>query len=100
MKKKKMNLSQIDNELFSETDIDFIDEKIELNMPILIGYEKYLEIDRKLAKLNTALVSSLNEKQIKLFREYQMVSLDSISYQNCLAYYIGAKSKIETEKLK
>lgn len=100
MNKETRISSQIDNELFSETDIDFVEEKVDANLPMLLEYGKYLENERKLRKINLELVSTLNEQQTKLFREYQNVSLDSDAYHKCLAYYIGLKSKIETEKLK
>jgi len=98
---KKNNISlKIDNDLFTQIDLDFVDEKFEQNLPLLLQYGKYIEIDKKLAKLNLELVSSLNEKQRELLRKYQNLSLDATSYQNCLAYYIGLKTKNEVEKLK
>lgn len=100
MNKKKNISSKIDNDLFSQIDIDFVDEKFEQNLPLLLQYGKYIEIDKKLAKINLELVSSLNEKQRELLRKYQNLSLDATSYQNCLAYYIGLKTKNEVEKLK
>ena len=100
MNKKKNISSKIDNDLFSQIDIDFVDEKFEQNLPLLLQYGKYIEIDRKLAKINLELVSSLNEKQRELLCKYQKLSLDATSYQNCLAYYIGLKTKNEIEKLK
>lgn len=99
MNKKNIS-SKIDNDLFSQIDIDFVDEKFEQNLPLLLQYGKYIEIDKKLAKINLELVSSLNEKQRELLRKYQNLSLDATSYQNCLAYYIGLKTKNEVEKLK
>lgn len=100
MDKKNNISSKIDNDLFSQIDIDFVDEKFEQNLPLLLQYGKYIEIDKKLAKINLKLVSSLNEKQRELLRTYQKLSLDATSYQNCLAYYIGLKTKNEVEKLK
>ena len=100
MNKKNNISSKIDNDLFSQIDIDYVDEKFEQNLPLLLQYGKYIEIDRKLAKINLELVSSLNEKQRELLRNYQNTSLDATSYQNCLAYYIGLKTKNEVEKLK
>ncbi len=100
MNKKNNISSKIDNDLFTQIDLDFIDEKFEQNLPLLLQYGKYIEIDKKLAKLNLELVSSLNEKQRELLRKYQNLSLDATSYQNCLAYYIGLKTKNEIEKLK
>lgn len=100
MNKKNNISSKIDNDLFSQVDIDFVDEKFEQNLPLLLQYGKYIEIDKKLSKINLELVSSLNEKQRELFRKYQTVSLDATSYQNCLAYYIGLKTKNEVENLK
>lgn len=100
MNKKNNISSKIDNDLFSQIDIDYVDEKFEQNLPLLLQYGKYIEIDRKLAKINLELVSSLNEKQRELLRKYQKLSLDATSYQNCLAYYIGLKTKNEIEKLK
>jgi hypothetical protein len=100
MNKQDTISSQIDDELFNQGDIDFIDEKIELNLPKLLGCAKYIEIDRKMSKINLELISTLDDNQRKLFNDYQMLALDATSYQNCLAYYIGHKSKIEEDKLK
>lgn len=100
MNKKNNISSKIDNDLFSQIDIDYVDEKFEQNLPLLLQYGKYIEIDKKLAKINLELVSSLDEKQRELLRKYQNLSLDATSYQNCLAYYIGLKTKSEVEKLK
>lgn len=100
MNKKNNISSKIDNDLFSQIDIDYVDEKFEQNLPLLLQYGKYIEIDRKLAKINLELVSSLDEKQRELLRKYQNASLDATSYQNCLSYYIGLKARNETEKLK
>ena len=45
--------SYFENDLFSGEDIDLICEKIDKNIPILLGDDKYFDIDDKLIKLNT-----------------------------------------------
>lgn len=86
--------------MFSETDIDFVDEKLELNLSLLLEHKEYLEINNELSKINSELVSTLNEKQEKLFRDYQRISLDVTSYHNCLSYYVALNSKLKINKLK
>ena len=100
MKKSTKILKEIDNELFNQTDIDFIDEKIELNMPLLIGYNQYMEIDNKLEEINLKLSSTLDKSQQKLFNKYQEYSINATSYQNCLAYYIGIQTALQSQNLK
>ena len=45
--------SYFENDLFSGEDIDLICEKIDKNIPALLGNDKYFDIDDKLIKLNT-----------------------------------------------
>lgn len=93
-------LSKIDNDLFSQTDIDLIDEKMEENLTILLDSKEYVKINKQFNNINLKLTSTLTPQQRELLNEYQGLELEITSYQNCLAYYIGLKTKNEVEKLK
>lgn len=45
--------SYFENDLFCSDDLDLVCEKIEKNIPILLGDDNYAEIDDKLLELNT-----------------------------------------------
>lgn len=100
MSKEKLVSEHFENYLFSQLDLDYVWEKIDNNLPTLLGITGYLENEQKLTKINKLLVSTLNEDQRKLLNEYKKTSVDSMVYQYCLAYYLGQKAKIESDKLK
>ncbi len=97
---KKEISKNFEDYLFSELDLDYVWEKVDNNLPTLLGITGYLENEQKLTKINKQLLSSLNEEQRKLLNEYKKTAVDSMTYQYCLAYYLGQKSIIELDKLK
>lgn len=100
-KDKKSDIySDLSNDLFSQVDIDLINEKLDDNLPVLYANEAYAKIDDKLLDLNEKLTSSFNQAQKKLFREYIDTSIEANFYQNCLAYYLGIKMGSNISELK
>lgn len=97
--KKLEEILDLDNDLFCETDINFISDKIDENFPILLANDTYLEIDKKLFELNSKLIKLLNEDELKLFEKYLDTSFETISYQNCLAYYLGINTGINMKEI-
>lgn len=92
--------SYFENDLFSQEEVDLIEEKMENNMPILLGRDNYIDIDNKISEANVKLTKLLNEKELKIFKDYQSASINATSYQNCLAYYLGVQAGINSNKLK
>lgn len=92
--------SYFEDDLFNESDIEYVREKVDTNLPILLGVTEYLEIERKSTKLKLQLVATLNSQQKQLLNQYCELESDSIAYQNCLTYYLGLKSRIDLDKLK
>lgn len=100
-KSKPINLSSyFEDDLFKESDIEYISEKVDVNLSVLLGVTEYLEIERKSKKLNLQLVATLNPQQKQMLKQCLDLQVDSIAYQNCLAYYLGLKSRIDIDKLK
>lgn len=100
MDKKEKIATTFENDLFSQEDIDCIDEKMENNLAILLESKEYIEINKKFHEITLKLNSSLTSEQRKLLTEYQGLELEITTYQNCLAYYLGCKAVIENGKLK
>lgn len=100
MDKKEKIANTFQNDLFSQEDIDCIDEKTENNLAILLESKEYIEINKKFHKITLKLDSSLTSEQRKLLTEYQGLELEITTYQNCLAYYLGCKAVIENGELK
>ncbi len=88
------------NELFSINDVTYVSEKVEKNISILFGDDKYMKIDKNLSILNLKLNSLLNDPELKLFHKYVQINTDVISYQNCLAYYLGFQFGLKINDLK
>lgn len=100
-KSKPIDLSSyFEDDLFNKSDIEYISEKVEANYSILLGVTKYLEIERKANKLNLQLSATLNSQQEQMLKQYWDLEVESIAYHNCLAYYLGLKSRIDIDKLK
>lgn len=98
---KKINFSSyFENDLFSEDDIDLICEKIEKNIPILLGNDDYFDADDKLVELNTMFQSCLSEEQKKIFKKYIEANKKVVSFHNCLAYYLGIQTGMKIEETK
>ena len=91
--------SYFKNDLFCGEDLDLVCEKIEKNIPSLLGNSKYSDIDDKLLELNTQFQSCLSDEQRKLFKKYLSVRQEATNYQNCLAYYIGVKAGLTLGKI-
>lgn len=100
MSKEKLISNSFNDSLFSQLDLDYVWEKVDNNLPTLLGVTEYLENEQKLTKINKLLVSTLNEDQRKLLSTYKKTAVDSMVYQYCLAYYLGQKAKLEADKLK
>lgn len=83
--------SNIDLVWFNKENIDLVDDRIEQEITNLLDIEEYLELNRKLSKLDLELINSLNLEQKELLRSYQKIELEISSYQNGLAYYLGLK---------
>lgn len=98
---KKINFnSYFENDLFSEADVDLICEKIEKNIPILLGNEDYFDVDDELVALNTKFQLCLSEEQKKIFRKYIEANKKVASFHNCLAYYLGVQTGMKIEETK
>lgn len=100
MDKKEQISKQFENELFGITDMDHVEEKMEINLPVLLEVKEYLEINKQFKDMNLKLISTFSSEQRKLFNEYMGLELEISAYQNCLAYYLGCKTLIDTDKLK
>lgn len=92
--------SYFENDLFDKADIDLIDEKIQANIPGLLGIGEYMDLDIKISDINERLSKSLDVKLKRLFNEYQQAVIKANSYQNCLAYYLGVQAMANVDKLK
>ena len=100
MDKREQIDMTFENDLFSQEDVDNINEKVENNICKLLDIQDYLQINKKFHEITLQLTSSLSSNQRKLLNEYQGLELEITSYQNCLAYYLGCKAVIENNKLK
>lgn len=100
MSKKEQISNLLKTELFDIRDIDYINEKMEANLSILLTEKEYIELNKKLKSINLELTSTLDSNQQKIFKEYTELELEISSYENCLAYYLGCKSMLNTDKLK
>lgn len=100
MEQNSKNSLPFENELFNQTDIALINEKVEENIPILFSNEHYMKIDEKLLDLTETLESLLNSPELEIFKKYVKINTDAINYQNCLAYYLGLQSGIKINELK
>lgn len=100
MSKKEQISNLLKTELFDIRDIDYINEKMEANLSILLTEKEYIELNKKLKSINLELTSTLDSNQQKIFKEYTELELEISSYENCLAYYLGCKSMLDTDKLK
>lgn len=83
------------NELFGENEVTNISEKVEKNIAVLLSENDYLKLDKELEDLNLKLNTLLNSPELELFQEFIRVNSDIISYQHCLAYYLGFQSGIK-----
>ena len=43
--KNTNDISEFDNELFDDVDIDIVNEKMEKNLPVLLANKHYMDID-------------------------------------------------------
>ena len=94
-------LEDIEEELFNQQDIDFVTEKVEVNLPILFGQDETLEEDEEFETVKLMLKSMCNSENLeKLLKKYESLLTNSIERQNCLAYYIGLKKGLELNNLK
>lgn len=100
MSKKEQISNLLKTELFDIKDIDYINEKMEANLSILLTSEEYVELNKKFKSINLKLASTLNPNQRRNFKEYTELELEISSYENCLAYYLGCKAMLDTDKLK
>ena len=100
MSKKEQISNLLKTELFDIRDIDYINEKMEANLSILLTEKEYIELNKKLKSINLELTSTLDSNQQKIFKEYTELELEISSYENCLAYYLGCKAMLDTDKLK
>lgn len=101
MENEKVDFSSyFENDLFSQSDVDLVEEKMESNMSILLEHQNYIDIDNKISETNVKLSKLLNEKELQLFNDYQSSSINATAYQNCLAYYIGVLAGMNSKKLK
>ena len=91
--KNSNDISQFDSQLFDQVDVDIVSEKMENNISILLASKDYRDIDEKLLDLKMKLNSLLGESGQELFDQYIAVNSESISYQNCLAYYLGLTNR-------
>ena len=88
---KEISSSNVNLSWFNKENMDLVDDKIEQNITNLLDIEEYLELNRKLSKLDLELIKILNSEQKEVLRSYQKIELEISSYQNCLAYYLGLK---------
>ena len=86
--KNTNDISEFDNELFDDVDIDIVNEKMEKNLPVLLANKHYMDN------------SFLDEHEQALFDKYIETNSKAISYQNCLAYYLGLKAGLNIRRLK
>lgn len=100
MNKKQQISNEFQNELFGIADIDYVNGKIEANLSTLLTSKDFLELSKKFKDINLKLASTFNSNQRKIFNEYTGLELEISSYHNCLAYYLGFKTMLDTEKLK
>ncbi len=100
MSKKHQISNLFENQLFGIADIDYVNGKIESNLQTLLTSTEFLDLSRKFKDINLKLTSTLNSNQRKIFNEYTGLELEISSYQNCLAYYLGCKTMLDTDKLK
>lgn len=90
---------QFEDTLFSEQDIEYVEEKVNENLPILYGANCSLnseDIEDIKDKINIL----YNAAEKKLFRKYENAIKKDIAQQNCLAYYLGIKQGIEIGEIK
>lgn len=99
LKNQKASLP-FDNELFSESDVTIISEKVDKNIGVLLSEDAYLKLDKELEDLNIKLSTLLNSPELELFQEFLMVNSDVISYQHCLAFYLGFQHGIKINDFK
>lgn len=100
MSKKEQISNLLKTELFDIGDIDYINEKMEANLSILLTSKEYVDLNKKFKSINLKLASTLDSNQRKNFKEYTELELEISSYENCLAYYLGCKAMLDTDKLK
>ena len=98
--KNTNDISEFDNELFDDVDIDIVNEKMEKNLPVLLANKHYMDIDDELLELSMKLNSFLDEHEQALFDKYIETNRKAISYQNCLAYYLGIQYGMKINELK
>ncbi len=91
MTQNSKKFSPFDNKLFSNADIDIIDEKIEKNIGVMMADDGYLDNDDILTNLDLKLNNSLDDYQQIILDKYLDAFRRSYAYQNCLAYYLGVK---------
>ena len=98
--KKDKIFEPFEDDLFCQEHVDIINEKVEKNIPTLLGNDIYLDIDDKIVDLNLKLNSILNKEQLKTFNGYLNTALEASLYKNCLAYYLGLQDGIKIGELK
>jgi len=93
-------LNNFSSDLFNQSDIDLINEKVENNMAILLGNNNYMDIDDELEDLNFKLTNMLDDSQLKILEKFLYTKNRAKEYENCLAYYIGLQAGKNINKMK
>lgn len=83
---------------FSQENMDFVDDEIEIYISKLLDIDDYVKINHELQQLTLKLTSSLTSEQRTLLESYQNVELQISSYQNSLAYYLGLNNSSNSKK--
>ena len=84
---------KIDLNWFNKSNMDKVDDSIEVHINDLLDIKDYVELNRKFNKLTLELTSNFSAEERKKFYEYQKIDFELSSYQSSLAYYIALNKK-------
>ena len=84
---------KIDLNWFNKSNMDKVDDSIEVHINDLLDIKDYVELNRKFNKLTLELTSNFSAEERKKFYEYQKIDFELSSYQSSLAYYITLNKK-------
>ena len=88
------------NELFEESSVELINEKIEKHSTLLDKIKRYKNFDEQQTSLLEKFDKTFTEQQLDLLNQYIHASLICNEYEKCLAYYLGYKTLLEINNLK
>lgn len=94
------NLPYSKDELFEDSSIELINEKIQKHSTCLDKIKRYNDFDKQQSYLLEKFDKTFTEKQLELLNQYIHASLICNEYEKCLAYYWGCKTVLDINSLK